>query len=175
MLKRQPSAEHLQARQVMLQASMMGAVAFQKGLGVNHSCAHALSTVCDLHHGLANGVLLPYSLDFNAIAVPERLTALAAAVGAPQDGFAPWVKNLQLAINMPQHFSAAQVTDKDIEPLVEVALADAADSISRLIVESDGLGPCRRDSTSVSFATETNHGSDSIVVFESTSFSSAAA
>ena len=45
---------HVQARSNMLLASLMGAVAFQKGLGVNHSMAHALSTVCDLHHGLAS-------------------------------------------------------------------------------------------------------------------------
>ena len=39
----------LDARHDMLNAAMMGAVAFQKGLGAVHSCAHALSTVCDLH------------------------------------------------------------------------------------------------------------------------------
>ena len=50
----------------MLNAAMMGAVAFQKGLGVTHSLAHALSTVCDLHHGLVNGVAIPYAMAFNA-------------------------------------------------------------------------------------------------------------
>ena len=39
----------------MMMASMMGAIAFQKDLGAVHSCAHALGTVADLHHGLANG------------------------------------------------------------------------------------------------------------------------
>ena len=68
---------HLLARGHMLNASMMGAVAFQKGLGVNHSCAHALSTVCDLHHGLANAVMLETCMRFNARVVPERFAALS--------------------------------------------------------------------------------------------------
>ena len=39
----------VEARGSMMMSSMMGAIAFQKGLGVVHSCAHALSTVADLH------------------------------------------------------------------------------------------------------------------------------
>ena len=57
--------EHREARGLMLNAAMMGGVAFQKGLGVTHSLAHALSTVCDLHHGLANGICIPYAMAFN--------------------------------------------------------------------------------------------------------------
>jgi len=57
--------EHREARGMMLNAAMMGGVAFQKGLGVTHSLAHALSTVCDLHHGLANGIMIPYAMGFN--------------------------------------------------------------------------------------------------------------
>ncbi|MCS6819387.1 MAG: iron-containing alcohol dehydrogenase, partial [Chitinophagales bacterium] len=41
-------------RSDMLLASMMGAIAFQKGLGVVHSLAHPLSSLLDMHHGLAN-------------------------------------------------------------------------------------------------------------------------
>ena len=62
------------ARADMLMSSMMGAIAFQKDLGAVHSCAHALSTVADLHHGLANGVMIDHVMRFN----------LPAAVG--QDG-----------------------------------------------------------------------------------------
>ena len=42
----------------MMMASMMGAIAFQKDLGAVHSCAHALGAVCDLHHGLANALMI---------------------------------------------------------------------------------------------------------------------
>src|SRR3712207_8865573 len=49
----------------MLKAAMMGAVAFQKGLGACHSLAHPLSSECGLHHGLANALCLPAVVEFN--------------------------------------------------------------------------------------------------------------
>ncbi len=55
----------LGARGAMLMSSMMGAIAFQKGLGLVHSTAHALGTVADLHHGLANAVMIDHALTFN--------------------------------------------------------------------------------------------------------------
>ena len=55
----------LQARSNMMMASIMGAVAFQKGLGAVHSLAHPLSSDCGMHHGTANAVLLPVVLEFN--------------------------------------------------------------------------------------------------------------
>ena len=55
----------LKARGDMLMSSMMGAIAFQKDLGAVHSCAHALSTVADLHHGLANGIMIDHVMRFN--------------------------------------------------------------------------------------------------------------
>ena len=56
--RRCASRGNLQARGDMMMSSMMGAIAFQKDLGAVHSCAHALGTVCDLHHGLANALMI---------------------------------------------------------------------------------------------------------------------
>ena len=55
----------LESRSKMMIASMMGAIAFQKGLGVVHSLAHPLSSLLDTHHGLANAVNIPYGMEFN--------------------------------------------------------------------------------------------------------------
>ena len=63
----------LEARGAMMKAAMMGAVAFQKGLGVCHSLAHPLSSEKNLHHGLANALCLPAVVDFNNQAVPDRI------------------------------------------------------------------------------------------------------
>lgn len=52
------------ARAKMLLAASMGATAFQKGLGMVHSLAHPLSAEFDMHHGLANALLLPKSIEF---------------------------------------------------------------------------------------------------------------
>jgi 4-hydroxybutyrate dehydrogenase len=56
--------QNIEAREQMLVASMMGATAFQKGLGMVHSLAHPLSAVFDLHHGLSNALVLPFAIEF---------------------------------------------------------------------------------------------------------------
>jgi len=58
------SGTDLDARGRMLIAAAMGAVAFQKDLGVVHSLAHPLSTICGLHHGLANALCLVAGMKF---------------------------------------------------------------------------------------------------------------
>ena len=55
---------NLEARGKMLLAASMGAVAFQKGLGMVHSLAHPLSSRHGLHHGLAIAILTPPALKF---------------------------------------------------------------------------------------------------------------
>ncbi len=56
------NGSNLDAREKMQIASSMGAVAFQKGLGMIHSMAHPLSSLHGLHHGLANALVLPDSV-----------------------------------------------------------------------------------------------------------------
>ena len=79
-----PRAVHngkdLEARSNMMMAAMMGAVAFQKGLGAVHSLAHPLSSIANLHHGTTNGILLPHVLEFNRPTSEERLRDLAVAM-----------------------------------------------------------------------------------------------
>src|SRR4029434_1478936 len=74
---------NLAARSDMLMASMMGAIAFQKDLGATHSCAHALSTVADLHHGLANGIMIDHVMRFNLSAAETKMAELARVAGVP--------------------------------------------------------------------------------------------
>ena len=64
----------------MLIASLMGAVAFQKGLGVVHSLAHPLSSLLDTHHGLANAINIPYGMEFNIEGFEQKFTQMAAAL-----------------------------------------------------------------------------------------------
>jgi len=72
--------KNLVARTEMMMAAMMGAVAFQKGLGAVHSLAHPLSSIANLHHGTANGILLPPVLEFNKLTSEERLRDIAVAM-----------------------------------------------------------------------------------------------
>jgi 4-hydroxybutyrate dehydrogenase len=71
----------LESRGEMMIAAMMGAIAFQKGLGAVHSLAHPLSTEFGMHHGTSNAVLLPAVLEFNRSAVPRHFVELKRHLG----------------------------------------------------------------------------------------------
>src|SRR5439155_24197944 len=73
--------DDMDARGAMMKAAMMGAVAFQKGLGACHSLAHPLSSECGLHHGLANALGLPSVVEVNASHAKERLARAAQILG----------------------------------------------------------------------------------------------
>jgi alcohol dehydrogenase class IV len=118
--------DNLKARADMMMCSIMGAVAFQKDLGAVHSCAHALGTVCDLHHGLANALMIDTVLAWNREAVPNKFHELAHAAGIAGGGpaFVPWLRTLKLELGLPSSLSAAGVRREQVARLVEVATAD---------------------------------------------------
>jgi len=73
--------KNLDARGKMLVAAAMGAVAFQKDLGVVHSLAHPLSTICGLHHGLANALCLVAGMKFCSARKPGLYRRIGIACG----------------------------------------------------------------------------------------------
>jgi alcohol dehydrogenase class IV len=114
--------QNLQARSDMLMASMMGAIAFQKDLGAVHSCAHALSTVADLHHGLANGVMIDHVMRFNRPAAEAKMAELARVAGVPD--LTEWLTRLKVELGIPAKLGPLGVKREQLPRLVEVALAD---------------------------------------------------
>jgi hypothetical protein len=116
---------NLAARSDMMMASMMGAIAFQKDLGAVHSCAHALGAVCDLHHGLANALMIEPVLRFNFEAVPAKFAELAHAVGCGSgEDFVPWLAELKRQIGIAPSLSAVGVRREQVGRLVDVAAKD---------------------------------------------------
>ena len=117
---------NLVARGDMMMSSMMGAIAFQKDLGAVHSCAHALGTVCDLHHGLANALMIDTVLAWNVRAAPQKFEQLAHAVGASGGaaGFIAWLKTLKQTIGIAPNLSAVGVKRESIPRLVAIATVD---------------------------------------------------
>jgi alcohol dehydrogenase class IV len=110
----------------MMMASLMGAIAFQKDLGAVHSCAHALGTVVDMHHGLANGIMIDHVMRFNAEAAADRMAELSRVCGAgstAQD-FVAWLTGLKSRIGIPERLGERGVDRGHVARLVEVALAD---------------------------------------------------
>jgi hypothetical protein len=116
---------NLAARTDMMMASMMGAIAFQKDLGAVHSCAHALGAVCDLHHGLANALMIEPVLRFNYEAVPAKFAELAHAVGAGGgEALVPWLARLKQQIGIAPNLAAVGVQREQIGRLIEIAAQD---------------------------------------------------
>ena len=121
---REPS--NLQARSDMMMASMMGAIAFQKDLGAVHSCAHALGAVCDLHHGLANALMIDTVMAWNYTAAPHKFDELAHVCKVPGGGpaFVAWLRQLKLDIGITTRLADFGVTPAHLPRLVEIATAD---------------------------------------------------
>jgi alcohol dehydrogenase class IV len=119
------SPNDLAARGDMMMASMMGAIAFQKDLGAVHSCAHALGAVCDLHHGLANALMIEPVMRFNSVAVPEKFSELAHVAGAGGAGaFVPWLAQLKRDIGIPAGLATVNVKREHVDRLVDIAMKD---------------------------------------------------
>jgi alcohol dehydrogenase class IV len=119
----------LESRSNMLIASLMGAVAFQKGLGVVHSLAHPLSSLLDTHHGLANAINIPYGMEFNIEGFESKFKQIAKALNLPQESGEAVVQflfELNEKINIPRKLSSIGVKQEHIETLSDLALADFA-------------------------------------------------
>ena len=116
---------NLQARSDMMMCSMMGAIAFQKDLGSVHACAHALGAVCDMHHGLANALMIEPVLAWNQEVVKEKFNEMAHVVGlADGAAFVPWLKQLKQLIGIVGGLAARGVTHQHLPQLVPLAVAD---------------------------------------------------
>jgi len=129
-----------QARADMMMSSMMGAIAFQKDLGAVHACAHALGAVCDMHHGLANALMIDTVLDWNRVAVPEKFGELAYAAGVEGAGagFIRWLAALKARIGITGGLAAHGVTMDMLPRLVPLAAKDfTAQTNPRPTTEAD--------------------------------------
>ena len=120
--------ENLESRGHMLTASSMGATAFQKGLGAIHSLSHPVNSMFDVHHGLSNGIFMPYVLTFNRSIIENRIAKLSGYLElkkASFNSFVDWVLDLRDKIKIPHKISdSAKLTNDDIEKLSTMALND---------------------------------------------------
>jgi len=117
----------LEARAHMMVASMMGATSFQKGLGAMHSLSHPCSAVLNTHHGLTNGVVMPYVLAFNRPAIEDRLAALGRYLNLKNASFAgvlQAVLDLRQEIGIPHNLAEIGVTADRIPQFAPMAALD---------------------------------------------------
>ncbi|HEY8510877.1 MAG TPA: iron-containing alcohol dehydrogenase [Cyclobacteriaceae bacterium] len=119
----------LVSRSQMMLGSIMGGIAFQKGLGVVHSLAHPLSTLLDVHHGLANAVNLPHGMEFNIGGFEWKFERIAQALRLQEkDGgsVVKYLANLNEAIGVPRRLRDIGVKEEHLDALADLAIADFA-------------------------------------------------
>ena len=120
-------APDLGSRSRMMIASLMGAVAFQKGLGVVHSLAHPMSSLLDTHHGLANAVNLPYGMRYNIGGSEEKFRKIARVMELKEENGEAVVERLfalNRELDLPVRLRDAGVKQEHIETLADLAFAD---------------------------------------------------
>jgi len=118
---------NIEARGQMLIASTMGATAFQKGLGAMHSLSHPCSANLDTHHGLTNGVVMPYVLAFNRRAIKDKMKRLASYLGLKRPSFGAvldWVIELRATIGIPNTLADLGVREEHVPVFAKMAMAD---------------------------------------------------
>jgi alcohol dehydrogenase class IV len=116
----------LLARSHMMSAAMMGAVAFQRGLGAIHSLSHPIGAHFGTHHGTTNAVVMLPVLAFNRAAIEKEIDRAAAYLGIDGrfDGFCAMIENLNRILGIPENLTAMGVADPDLDLLVKEAIAD---------------------------------------------------
>ena len=105
------------------------------GLGIVHSMAHPLGAVYDTPHGVANAIILPTVMEYNAPSTGEKYREIARAMGVPgvdsmsqeeyRKAAIDAVKKLSEDVGIPKKVSDVGVKREDIPFLAESAMADA--------------------------------------------------
>ncbi len=116
----------IEARAHMMSAAMMGATAFQKGLGAIHALSHPVGAVFNTHHGTTNAVCMPAVLQMNAPEIRGRFGPASAYLGIEGgfDGFCDFVQEFNDSFKIPHKLSEMGVDAARIDELTEMALKD---------------------------------------------------
>jgi alcohol dehydrogenase class IV len=119
----------IKTRGNMALASVMAGIGFaQAGLGLVHAIAHCLGAMYRVPHGVANALMLPFVMEFNAMASMERFRDIAIALGEDVSKMSlrdaayqsvEAVKRLKSDIGIPPTLSEVGVKEKDLPTIVE--------------------------------------------------------
>ena len=123
-----------EARNGMAVAQYVAGMAFSNvGLGAVHGMAHPLGAIFDIPHGVANALLLPVVMEFNAPAALDKYVLIAKAMNAYDDLMSPEeaakaaveaVRQLSIRVGIPQHLSELGIKEEDLPRLAKAAAAD---------------------------------------------------
>ncbi len=117
---------NMSGRSNMMCAAIMGATAFQKGLGAIHAVSHPIGAVHNTHHGTTNAVVMREALLMNRSMIEPKIKALCnyLEISDGFEGFICFVTNLNKLLNIPNSLTKLGVKKPNIQALVESALDD---------------------------------------------------
>ena len=120
------NGNNVEARSHMLVASMMGAAAFQKGLGAIHSITHPVNSLYKTHHGTTNGTVMPFVLNYNRSTIEEKFIRLANFLDIKNgfEGIVDWIIELKKDMEIPETLKDMGVNEGDENKLAPLALED---------------------------------------------------
>ncbi|MBQ5394590.1 MAG: lactaldehyde reductase [Alistipes sp.] len=129
------NGQDVEAREGMAEAQYIAGMGFSNvGLGIVHSMAHPLGAFYDTPHGVANALLLPYVMEYNADSPARaKYLGIAKAMGVDTTGMSvdegvkaaiEAVKALSISINIPQRLSEIGVKKEDLHDLAVAAFND---------------------------------------------------
>ena len=120
------NGNNVEARSHMLVASMMGAAAFQKGLGAIHSVTHPVNSLYKTHHGTTNGTVMPFVLNYNRSTIEEKFTRLAKFLDIKNgfEGIVDWIIELKKEMEIPETLKDMGVNEGDEIKLAPLAQED---------------------------------------------------
>ena len=120
------NGNNVEARSHMLVASMMGAAAFQKGLGAIHSVTHPVNSLYKTHHGTTNGTVMPFVLNYNRSTIEEKFTRLANFLNIKNgfEGIVDWIIELKKEMEIPETLKDMGVNEGDEIKLAPLAQED---------------------------------------------------
>ncbi len=128
----------IEARAWMMAASLMGAAAFQKGLGAMHSVAHVIGARLDAHHGLLNAIVMPYVLRHNRVAIEDRLASQAQSMGFEPtfEAFLGWVLAIRRDTGIPNTLEAVGLTHAHIPEFAAASVLDPSTGTNPLPMDA---------------------------------------
>ena len=120
------NGNNVEARSHMLVASMMGAAAFQKGLGAIHSVTHPVNSLYKTHHGTTNGTVMPFVLNYNRSVIEDKFTRLANFLDIKNgfEGIVDWIIELKKEMEIPETLKDMGVNEGDEIKLAPLAQED---------------------------------------------------
>jgi len=142
---------NIEARSAMITASNLAGMAFNHAMvGVVHAVAHSVGAIAHIHHGTANGIFLPYGLEYNFEEVEERIASMASCfnLGNNDNGAKSVIAavrnlltDLNSACNFPLTYKDAGVKEGQLNQIAKLAADDGASFYNPRPIDAESILP----------------------------------